>query len=433
MHSTLLFLIQCFVLILIPSAVWSGVRRFVPLVVVQILFGIALGPSLLGQVVEQSQDFWFHDEALVRFSGLSWLGVALFTFISGLHLSFEETTGHRRTVVTIGLASFFVPFCLGFVFTLWASIALPGLLGANATPLAFAVCLGLCFGVTALPVLSAILREMGIVRTVMGRTALIAAAFNDILLWIVLAGILVAFGANGRDAVSLLRFLLWAALYAGLLLFAAKPVLAFLLRLTDKAKDRSGDCRLAVVVGWGLLSAVATEAIGLHYLIGAFTAGVIMPREVADEVAERLESLTIVVLLPFFFIATGLKVIITSDFATVGWFLALSIAVAMTGKVLGTAFAARMTGWTWNDSFHLGALMQCKGLMEVVVLTVLHEADLISDLCFSVMVVVALVTTAATMPMAAVFRARSRSKAEAANAHLPDSPAVTESASSRGR
>lgn len=430
MHSTLLFLIQCFVLILIPSAVWSGVRRFVPLVVVQILFGIALGPSLLGQLVEQSQDFWFHDEVLVRFSGLSWLGVALFTFISGLHLNFEETVGHRRTFVTIGLASFFVPLSLGFGFTWWASTAVPDLLGANATPLAFAVSLGLCFGVTALPVLSAILREMGIVRTAMGRTALIAAAFNDIFLWIVLSGILVAFGANGRDAASLLRFLLWASLYAGLLLFAAKPVLAFLLRLTDRAKNRSGDCRLAVVVGWGLLSAVATEAIGLHYLIGAFTAGVIMPREVADEVAERLEPLTIVVLLPFFFIATGLKVIITSDFATVGWFMVLSIGVAMTGKVLGTACAARSTGWAWGDAFHLGALMQCKGLMEVVVLTVLHEVSLISDLCFSVMVVVALVTTAATMPMAAALRAGGWTKFGIADARLARNPPATESASS---
>lgn len=402
MPPILLFLGQALVLIALPFAIWTipVVRRAMPLVVVQIVTGVALGPSLLGRLAPETAALLLPASSLASLSGLSSLAVLLFAFLTGLHLDLGEIVRQGRTFLAVGLASMLVPLLAGIGFAAWILGLMPGLPGPQASGATFAIGIGLCFGVTALPVLGAILRETGLIRTELGRTALGYAALNDVLLWVLTAALLATLGTPDAGIGTFATLLFLAAAYFAVMAFVVKPLLA---RLFQQAAARSGglhDAHMALAAAVLLASALATEALGLHYLIGAFAAGVVMPRAVTAWMTARLEVVTVVVLMPFFFIVTGLKVSFDPTSEPVLVFFLLSTVVAMAGKVLGTAVAARMAGRAWIDALRLGSLMQCKGLMEVIILTILRDAGVISDICFSALILVALVTTALTMPMA---------------------------------
>ena len=256
----------------------------------------------------------------------------------------------------------------------------------------------ICAGVTALPVLGAILLQMGLLRQRLGQLALACAAINDALLWIFLAGLL-AYGEGWRAGDSTF----WPVLVAGpvylLLVFGlVRPALARM--TTSRTKEAGpGSLELAAACATALGSAAVTEALGLHHVLGAFLAGVAMPGAARRAILVRLEAPVAVALMPFFFVLTGLRTTIDLGSDTfLAVFLLMTLA-ATVGKFGGTALLARAAGEGWPTALGLGALMQTKGLMEVVVLTVVLDAGLIGPATFSALVLMALVSTAATMPL----------------------------------
>ncbi|CAO3405843.1 cation:proton antiporter domain-containing protein [Azospirillum largimobile] len=395
----LLFLMQALLLIAGPFLLWrlGGGRHIAPMVVIQILFGVALGPSLLGRLVPDLWGVLFAPAALAPLSGLALMAVVFFAFLTGLHLDPADFRGRGGAFATVALSSMVVPTLLGGALGWWLAGAFPEMTGTHATPGLFAAGFGICVGVTALPVLGAILREMGLLGDRVGRLALGYAAVNDALLWLLITAVLAWASAEGGG---------WAVARVGLLGFAYVGVTVLVVRpLLDRLLERvapdgrMGDTAVVVTCAALLSSAAVTELIGLHYILGAFVAGTAMPRRYAAAILDRLEHFSTLILLPFFFTLTGLKVTLTLDDAAQWTVFGLATLVTLVGKMVGTTLPARLTGESWPDALRLGTLMPCKGLMEVIVLTVLLEAGVLSGACFSAMVLMAVAVTALTQPM----------------------------------
>lgn len=395
----LVFLVQAILLIAVPFLLWRLIRmqRVAPMVVIQILFGVALGPSLLGRVAPETWEALFAAPSLAPLAGLSWLAVTLFAFLTGLHLDVTEFSGKGGAFVAVSLSSLAVPTVLGGALGLWIAGAVPGMAGPASSPSLFGAGFGICLGVTALPVLGAILREMGLLENRVGRLALGYAAVNDAMLWVLVTAVLSWAAGTGGERVTLVATL--GATYLAVSGFIAKPLLERL--FARVAPDgQVGDTAIVLTCTGLLASAAVTEAIGLHYILGAFVAGTVTPKCVARAILDRLEHFSALVLLPFFFTLTGLRVDLDLSQPALWTVFALATVTTIAGKILGTTLPARLGGESWADAWTLGTLMPCKGLMEVVVLTILLDAGVLSVACFSALVLMAVATTTLTQPMA---------------------------------
>ncbi|MEO5340938.1 MAG: cation:proton antiporter [Magnetococcus sp. MYC-9] len=397
MTTIALFFIQSLLVVCLPYLVWRllRLRNWIPLVVMQILSGIILGPAVLGRIAPQFWQFFFTQETLAAISGLAWLAGVLFAFLTGLHLQPAEFRGLGRSFVVVSLSSIMTPTLLGILAGWGIAVLYPEAIGPAASTGQFAVAIGLCIGVTALPVLGAILRENGLINHRIGRISLGIAAINDAALWVLLAFLLV--GLPDRPLLSLggVGLSVISLLYLMIMWFPVRHLLQHRIGGSDVLTEGGLVTVCAIIFG----SAFMAELCGLHAVLGGFVAGVIMPRKVAQAVVAQLEPITVMVLLPFFFIRTGLTAYF--DFFSsglLGIFL-LSTLTAMTGKFFGTALPAHWMGEGWPASCALGTLMQTKGMMEVVVLTVLLEAKVLSATCFSGLLFMAIVTTMATAPI----------------------------------
>jgi len=383
------FLAISLAIVLLPWLLWriGAVRRVAPLAVVQILVGVLLGPSCLGQVAPELQVAVFTRPAVAALDGVAGLGVLLYVFITGLHLDATLLRADGRRLGAIAFGSVTAPLLLGAAAGWWMLWSVPGVVGPHGSGSAFIAAVAICIAVTALPVLAAVLQEMGLLGTRIGQTALALAALNDAALWVMLALLLTFAGTQGGGLLALGASALWF----GLLVLVVHPLLGRL--------DGAGDQAVLVAgVSLAVLSACVSEALGTGYLIGAFAAGAVMPAGCRPALLVRLELVTATVLLPFFFMSTGLKALIEPGSASFLGLLAVAVAATVGGKLAGTALPARRFGFSWADSLALGAMMQTKGLMEVVVLAVLHDAGLIGGQIFSAMVAMAVVCTVSTAP-----------------------------------
>lgn len=394
MNPVSLFFAQACLVVGTPFVLWRGLRigSIMPLVAMQIVGGILLGPSLLGTLWQRGWQALFGAAQLSALSGLQWLAVVLFAFLSGLHIGGAGQPGMRRIATAAALGCVLAPFALGTAAGAWLAHAAPAVVGPAASAWQFAFAVGVSMAVTALPVLGAILREMKLSDSVPGQLALGCSAFSDAAIWLVLSVILASAGRS--SAGDFLRLALCGALYVGAMLWLVRPALARLL-----PRMQGNDARLALVAVLIFGSALVSESIGLHYILGGFLAGVALPREAAADLRRQLEPTTVVVLMPFFFLMTGLR----TDIAIGGYdtllVFALSTLVAVAGKVAGTALPARLAGLPRREAWMLGALVQTKGLMEVVVLGILFEAGLIGQTAFSGLLLMALATTVLAKPL----------------------------------
>jgi len=380
-----------FVIVLLPWLLWRVglIRRVAPLAVVQILVGVVLGPSCLGQIAPELHAALFTRPVLAALDGISSLGVLLYVFVTALHLDLALLRHDSRSLGAIALGSVSVPLLLGLGASAWMLHAVPGALGPLGSSTASVAAIAICIAVTALRVLAAVLQEMGLLGSRIGQVALAVAALNDAALWVMLAVLLALAGT--QSAASGLLALDIAVAWFGLLFVVLRPVLARLAEANHQAVLVAG-------VALAILSAGVSEALGTGTLIGAFVAGAIMPATCRTTLLGRLEMVTATVLLPFFFMSTGLKALIEPGSASFLGLLAVAVAATVVGKLAGTALPARKAGFSWAESLSLGAMMQTKGLMEVVVLAALHEAGLIGTPIFSGMVAMAVVCTVPTAP-----------------------------------
>jgi Kef-type K+ transport system membrane component KefB len=385
------FLAVSFAIVLLPWLLWriGPVRRVAPLAVVQILVGVLLGPTGLGQIAPELHAALFTRPVLAALDGVSSLGVLLYVFVTALHLDAAALRRDGRTLGAIALGSISVPLLLGAGAGLWMLHSVPGASGPLGNTVAFVAAVAICIAVTALPVLAAVLQEMGLLGTRIGQVALALAALNDAALWVMLAVLLALAGT--QDAVSGLFSLSVAVAWFGLVIVIVRPAFARLAAASDQAVLVAG-------TSLAILSAGVSEALGTGYLIGAFAAGAIMPAMCRTALLGRLEMVTATVLLPFFFMSTGFKALIEPGSASFLGVLAVVVMATVAGKLAGTALPARRAGFSWAESLSLGVMMQTKGLMEVVVLATLHDAGLIGARIFSGMVAMAVVCTVLTAP-----------------------------------
>ncbi len=391
-------ILQLVVIVGVARAVgFAAQRAGQPAVIGEIAAGVLLGPSLMGWLAPGTSAFLFPAASMPILQLLSQIGVLLFMFVVGVELEPAYLRGKARAAVAVSHFSIAIPFTLGVAL----SLALYTRYAPAGVPFhAFALFCGIAMSITAFPVLARILEERQLTRTPLGTTAITCAAVDDVTAWIILAFVVAITTAGGAMA-TLFTIVSLSVGFVVLMISVGRPVLQRVLT-PDPAADPFSKERIAIVLLVMLSSAFITETIGIHALFGAFVAGVIMPADRAFRAAlrTRLESFSSVFLLPIFFVYTGLRTEIGLLADAASWGIALTIIiVATTGKLGGTALAARWTGMPWRDSVALGALMNTRGLMELIALNVGYDLGILTPAIFTMMVVMALVTTAITGPL----------------------------------
>jgi Kef-type K+ transport system membrane component KefB len=367
-----------------------------PAVIGEMFAGLLLGPSLLGWLWPGLFNFVFPTSSLVTLRMLSQIGVCLFMFVVGMELDLRHLRQQAPTAVLVSQVSILFPYLLGVVASLYL---FPTLAAPNTTFLAFALFIGISMSITAFPVLARILDERGLTKTPLGATALACAATDDVTAWCVLA-VVVAIVKAGGLAASVLSILL-VVVFVGFMLFWVKPNLKRWLSRAVPDGSAPGKGVMAGVLVFLFASALATDVLGIHALFGAFLAGVVMPErgEFRDFLRERLEHFSSVFLLPLFFAFTGLRTQLGLLNETNGWLLCLGlILLATMGKLGGAMITARLTGVNWIDSFALGALMNTRGLIELIALNIGFDLGILSSRMFTMLVLMALITTGLTGP-----------------------------------
>ena len=365
-----------------------------PVVIAEIIAGIALGPSLLGLLAPGLMTSLFPQSSMNVLGTVAQLGLVFFMFLVGLEFDPRQLEGRMRAAVAISGAGIVVPLTAGIAvaMVLPASLTLPGV------PLhSFALFVGVAMSVTAFPVLARILTERHLVKTPVGAMALAAAAVDDVAAWSLLA--LVAGIASASGMGGAVVTVGWTLVYAAVVWFLVRPLLH---RLGPRQGNEVSVELMTVAVLLVVVSAYITEKIGIHALFGGFLMGAAMPRRggLSSALAEKMEDFVTIVLLPLFFAYSGLRTQmgLLHNLEDIGLTLLL-LAVAIVGKFGGSALAARLTGLGVRESAAIGILMNTRGLMEIVVLNVGLDLGVISERMFAMMVVVAVVTTWITTPL----------------------------------
>ncbi len=403
MTPSSVFLLAALVIVAVPVVLLriSGLKGLLPLVVVQIFVGIALGPSIFGRIAPDYFHMFASPQTLSSFSGVALVAVLIFGMISGLHLDPDIFNGNERGFWPVAAASIVVPMTLGLLAGGWILTRHPDELLPGVAPLEFMAAIAICVSMNALPVLAAILGEMGLLGSRVGKLALGVAGVNNLVLWIVLGVLLTAAAGHGGDRHGFAPAYLFvlAPLYVILMVRIVRPVLGNMIMV--RMPDAAVNTRALVVVGAATIaSALATELMGLHYIIGAFLVGAIMPAKLHQPILDRLQVVTVALLMPFFFTLTGMRTLIDLNSPALLEVFAVTAAAAAAGIIGGTAMTARFFGETWSVAVGLGSLLQSKGLTELIVLTVLLEAHIISSTIFSAMILMAVFSTAFAMPLA---------------------------------
>ncbi len=396
-EGNLLHVLLALVVVIATARAMGSIFRNVgqPQVVGEILAGIVLGPSLLGRLAPGAEGYLFPATVGPALNIIAQVGVILYMFLVGLELDPALLRKRGHTTVAISHASIVAPFLLG------AAIALflyPRLSASDVPFTCFSLFLGVSMSVTAFPVLARILTDRGIHKTRMGAIALTCAAVDDVTAWCMLAFVVSVARAQAAGAVATIAMTLG---FIALMIVVVRPAMVRL-SLVYGNRGRLTQGVMASIFVALLISASATELIGIHAVFGAFALGAVIPHDsgMARELTDRLEDVVIVLLLPAFFAYTGLRTQIGLVSGYEQWMMcALIVAVASAGKFGGSVVAARITGLNWRDSSALGVLMNTRGLMELIVLNIGLEMNVISPTLFAMLVIMALVTTFATTPI----------------------------------
>lgn len=396
-HQVVFLLLDLAVILMFARLLGAVARRFdQPPVIGEVVAGILLGPTLFGEAFSAAL---FPHDVRTFLAALANVGVAIFMFLVGSELESRLLRGRGAIAVTVSVTSILVPFGLGVVLALY-------LLGNHPADdrLGFLLFIGAAMSVTAFPVLARILTDRGLARTALGGLALTCAAVDDVLAWSLLAVVVMLAGhGDAGQLVTAPWLVLLLPLYVAVMFLGVRPLLRRM--LTVGVLPRAG--QLTAVLAGLLVSAAVTEWVGLHFIFGAFLFGVVMPREDADgqrrAVLGGLDEFNSALLLPVFFIVAGLKVEL-SGIGLVGLGeLGLILLVAITGKFGGAFAGARLHGLPVRQSAALATLMNTRGLTELIILSVGLQLGLIDRSLYSIMVAMAVITTAMAGPLLRVI------------------------------
>ena len=404
-----LLLTQMAVVLLITVACgWLALKVGQARVIGEIIGGILVGPSVFGRFVPHLSAKLFPASSLGPFETLSTVGLVLFLFLIGMELDYEHLYRQRATAILASGMSILLPFAMGALLAHSLRIRFAPH-GIGSIP--FVLFLGIAMSITAFPVLARILEERNLQGTALGTTAILCAAVDDVVAWTLLAFALALTGGEQDAPSSLLLRLSGLLIYLFLMIAVLRPLAAYLVRRRNTPVLTLE--LLGVVVAGALLSAAATDKIGVHPLFGAFLAGVCFPRVPQWQLAlrERLDMLVSVLLLPLFFALTGMRTRLDLLDDTAMWLWAgIVLFAAVFGKMGGAALAARWTGQSWRDAVALGALLNTRGLVELIVLNIAYTVGVFTPTLFTMLVVMALVTTMLTTPILSLLGIRGTAK-----------------------
>ena len=395
MNTTEIFLIAMAIIVTVPYAVWRLGRTdyFAPLVVVQILTGIALGPGLLGAAFPDYYRFVFNPSVVQSLNGVAWWAVMLFVFIAGIELDLRQAWVHRReSGITAGLA-LGIPLLLGAGAAM-LMLATDGWVGPVGARWQFVLGIGMACAVTALPILILFMEKLRILRRPIGQRILRYASLDDIAIWCVLALILLDWTRVGRQLAFLLVFALASLAYRHLM------------------RRVSGSDRWYLCLIWLALCAFGADWSGLHYMVGAFLAGVVIDADWFDQVQlDQLRHHVLLVVMPVFFLSTGLRTQWGVGGAAVFLAAGLLLVASVAGKLLGLQLAGRLLKWPPGEASLIGWLLQTKALIMIIFANVLLDKQVITADTFTALLLMAVGSTMLTMPLATPLLARLRSNA----------------------
>ena len=388
------------IVILLFCRIFSGIFRLIrqPTVIGEILAGIILGPSILGYFFPQVAAFLFPPDSLGNVTLLSQFGLILFMFMIGMELDIDQVRKKLKETILISHASIILPFFMGMIIAYF----IYGQYAASQTPfLPFALFIGIAMSITAFPVLARIIQEKGLTKSHIGTISLASAANGDITAWCMLA-VVVAI-AQTNSLLSAIYTILFSAIYLLIMFAVVRPFLRMVGQIYHN--EEVIDKRLVAFIFFVLIgSAFLTEILGLHILFGAFMAGIVMPADIKFRkiMSEKVEGVSLSLFLPLFFVSTGLKTEIGLLNTPELWLTCgIFILVAIFGKFGGATLTSRFVGESWKNSLYIGALMNTRGLNELIILTIGYEMHIVPPPVFVMLVLMTLVTTLITNPLLA--------------------------------
>ncbi|MDR0749419.1 MAG: cation:proton antiporter [Tannerellaceae bacterium] len=380
---------------------WLFIKMGQPTVIGEILAGIVLGPSILGHFAPGIAAFLFPPESMLNITVLSQFGLILFMFSIGMELDIAEVRKTFKETLLISHTSTIVPFFFGML----AAYFIYDIYADKGTPfLSFALFIGIAMSITAFPVLARIIQEKGLTKSHLGTITLASAANGDITAWCLLA-VVVAFAQAG-SMLSAVYNILFSGVYILFMLFAVRPFLQALGHLYHN-KEVIDKGLVAFMFFILVGAAYLTEILGLHALFGAFIAGIVMPGNLKFRkiMTEKVEDVSLSLFLPLFFVSTGLRTEIGLLNTPELWQLCgIIILVAIAGKFGGAYLSARFVGESIRDSLYIGAFMNTRGLMELIVLTIGYEMHILTPPVFVMLVIMTLVTTFMTTPLLSLIK-----------------------------
>lgn len=395
-HPLALLLAQIVTIIMVAKLFgWICVKLKQPSVIGEMIAGIVLGPSLFGLYFPELSASIFPKESLPNLQFLSQIGLILFMYIVGMELDLSVLRKKAHDAVVISHASIIIPFALGvgLSYFIYKEFAPDGIQFSS-----FALFIAIAMSITAFPVLARIVQERNLHKTKIGTVVITCAAADDITAWCILAAVIAIVKAGSFSGSVFV--ILMAILYVFIMIKAVRP---FLIRIAESQKGKGFISKALVAVFFLILiiSSYVTEVIGIHALFGAFMAGAIMPENVKFRslFIEKVEDVALVLLLPLFFVFTGLRTQIgllnDPHLWKLGGFIILT---AVTGKFVGSALTARFLNISWKDSLTIGALMNTRGLTELIVLNIGYDLGVLGPELFALLVIMALFTTFMTGP-----------------------------------
>ena len=401
-------------IILIVARVFGWLFRFIgqPPVIGEITAGIILGPSFFGRFFPPAFAWVFPPSSLPALTLLSQLGLLLFLFTVGLQVDLRHIFKQRAAVILVSNVSILFPLALGLGL---ARFLYPEYGGPNVAFSVFSLFMGAAMSITAFPVLARILKECGLLETELGALAISCAAIDDVSAWLLLA-VLTAVARSSHDLGHVAAVLLGLVVFIVIMLVPVRRTAAHFAGIYQKHGLSMG--LFSAMILMTLASAWTTEKLGLHALFGAFMAGLVVPKNptLISETVEKIESVALALLLPLFFALTGLRTRIDLLSGARVWIYTLAIiAVAIVGKYVGATLASRATGTSWRDSTALGVLMNTRGLVELVILNAGLELGILSPQLFTMMVIMALVTTFMAAPALRIMKITGKPPAQAAS------------------
>lgn len=391
-NTTEIFLLAMGIILTVPYLIWRVGRTdyYAPLVVVQIIAGILLGPGILGKLFPDYYAYVFSPAVIAPLNGIAWWAVMLFVCIAGVELDLKRVWTHRGESLTTAGFALVTPLVLGGTCAV-GMLAFPGWIGPSAQHWQFVLGIGMACAVTALPILILLMEKLEILRAPIGQRLLRYASLDDIAIWGVLAIILMDWARVGKQAGFLIAFALVTVLFRKLMRALAE-------------RDR-----WYVALVWLVACAWGADWSGLHFMVGAFLAGAVMDAEWFDqESMDQFRRYVLLAFMPVFFLSTGLRT--KWDVGGTAVFVAAAVLLlaSIGGKLLGIRIAGKLLGWTRGEASIIGWLLQTKALIMIIFVNVMLDKQLITNETFTALLLMAVASTMLTVPMVAPRLARAQ-------------------------